>query len=187
MIFEARPEKKKIFDLKNEKSLNFWRIYFSTKLPKEKFDTLCTDSINNPELEKGLSNDFNDFVTNITSIIGKDYFDSMKNIAFCKICSIEINKPLLCEHINSKEHKEFENYLISNNMTYCELCKREIRNDEWREHIISQKHLEFEKRSYCKICNMKYDSEYRQTSVERMKKVSDHNHSKTHNEKIKRD
>ena len=77
-IFEARPEKKKILNLKNEKSLNFWRIYFSTKLPKEKFDTLCNNSINKPELEKSLPNDFNDFVVNITSIIGKDYFDSMK-------------------------------------------------------------------------------------------------------------
>ena len=186
MIFEARPEKKKIFNLKNEKSLNFWRIYFSTKLPKEKFDTLCNDSINNPELEKGLSNDFNDFVTNITSIIGKDYFDSMKNIAFCKICSIEINKPFLCEHINSKEHKEIENYLNSNNMTYCELCKREIRKDEWREHIISQKHLEFEKRSYCKICNMKYDSEYRQNKCRKDEESFYHNHSKTHKENQER-
>ena len=26
MIFEARPQKKKIFDLKNENSLNFWRL-----------------------------------------------------------------------------------------------------------------------------------------------------------------
>ena len=162
MIFDVRPEKEQIYNLNNVKTKDFWSIYFSTKLPKEKFDTLCKDSINNPELEKSLSNDFNDFVWNITSIIGKDYFDSMKDITFCKICSIEINKPLLYEHNNSKEHKEIEIYLIINCMTYCELCKREIRNDEWREHIISPKHLEFEKRSYCKICNMKYGSVYRQ-------------------------
>ena len=35
MIFEARPEKKKIFNLKNDKSLDFWRLYFLTKQPKE--------------------------------------------------------------------------------------------------------------------------------------------------------
>ena len=36
MIFEARPEKKKIFNLKNEKTIYFWRLYFSTKLPKKR-------------------------------------------------------------------------------------------------------------------------------------------------------
>ena len=149
LIFEARPEKKKIFDLENKKSLNFWRIFFSTKQPKEKSDTLCNDSINNPELEKSLSNDFNDFVINITSIIGKDYFNSMKDITFCKICNVEINKPLLYEHINSKQHKETEKYLIINCMTYCELCSKEIRNDEWRKHIISEDHLKQEGTTYC--------------------------------------
>ena len=28
---------------------------------------------------------------------------------FCKICSIEINKSLLYDHIDSKEHKDIEN------------------------------------------------------------------------------
>ena len=103
MIFEARPQKEKIYKLKNEKSLNFGRINFSSKQPKEKFDALCNDSINNPELEKSLSNAFNDFVTNITSIMGKDYFNSMKDTTFCKICNFELNKPLLYEHNNSKK------------------------------------------------------------------------------------
>ena len=126
MIFDVRPEKEQIYNLNNVKTHNFWRIFFSTKLPNEKFDILCNDSIKNPELEKRLSIDFNDFVMNITSIIRKDYFDSMKDITFCKICSIEINKPLLYEHINSKEHKETEDYLIVVGMTYCELCRKEI-------------------------------------------------------------
>ena len=110
-------------------------------------------------------NNFNDFLTNITSFTGKDCFDSLKDITFPKICSIEINKPLFYEHNNSKEHKETENCLILTCMTYCELCKKEVRKDEWREHIISRKHLEFEKRSYCKFCNMKYDSVYRQKKL----------------------
>ena len=50
MIFEARPERKKIFNLKNEKTLDFWRLYFSTKLPKEKFGILCNDSIDEMEI-----------------------------------------------------------------------------------------------------------------------------------------
>ena len=148
MIFHVRPEKEQISILKNVKTHSFWCIYFSTKLPKEKFDTLCKDSINNPELEKSLSNDFKEFVVTITSIIGKDSFDSMKDMTFCEFCTTEINKPLLYEHINSKEHKEIENYLVLNCMTYCELCKKEIRKDEWREHIISQKHLEFEEKHF---------------------------------------
>ena len=44
----------------------------------------------------------------------------MKNITFCRICSIEIYKTLLYEHIISKEHKEIEDYLIVRGMTYCE-------------------------------------------------------------------
>ena len=120
---------------------------------------------------------------NITSIIGKDYFDSMKDITFCKICSIEINKPLLHEHINSKKHKEIENYLIINSMTYCKLCKREIRNDEWREHIISQKHLDSEEKNYCKVCNMKYDLVYKEN---RDDKGFYHNNSITHKENQER-
>ena len=72
----------------------------------------------------------------------------MKDITFYKTCSFGIKKPLIHEHINSKEHKDIENYLIINCMTYCELCKRKIRNDDWREHINSPKHLEIEEKNY---------------------------------------
>ena len=68
----------------------------------------------------------------------------MKNITFCRTCKIEINKVLLYEHINSKEHKELEDYLIVIGMTYCELCSKEIRNDDWSKHIISEEHLAIE-------------------------------------------
>ena len=71
----------------------------------------------------------------------------MKGITFCKICSIEINKSLLYEHINSKEHKDIADYFIRKCMTYCDLCCKEIRNDEWREDTISEKHLEFEEKN----------------------------------------
>ena len=63
---------------------------------------------------------------------------------FCKNCSIEINKSLLLHHINSKEHRDIENYFIMRCMTYCEICDEETKNDEWREHINSGKHLELE-------------------------------------------
>ena len=52
MIFETRPEKKKIFNLKNEKPCIFLRLYFSKKLAKEKFDTFCNDSTDKLEIEK---------------------------------------------------------------------------------------------------------------------------------------
>ena len=39
-IFESRLEKKKMFNLKIDKTLNFWRLYFSTKLAKMIFDFL---------------------------------------------------------------------------------------------------------------------------------------------------
>ena len=156
MIFEEIPKKKKIFNLKIEKPLNFWRLYFSTKLPTEKFDLLCNDTIDKTEIEKNLMTDFNDFILNVVPIIGKNYFPSMKDKTFCEICSIEVNIALLYKHINSKEHKEIENYLIKKGMTYCEFCKKEIRNDEWREHSISENHLEKEQKNYCKVCKTKY-------------------------------
>ena len=61
----------------------------------------------------------------------------MKDKTFCETCSIEINIALPYKHINSKEHKEIEHYLIKKGMTYCEVCEKEIRKDEWREHNIS--------------------------------------------------
>ena len=80
----------------------------------------------------------------------------MKDKTFCEICSIEVNIALLYKHINSKEHKEIEHYLIKKGMTYCEVCKKEMRNDEWREHSISENHIEIEKLKYCKVCKKKY-------------------------------
>ena len=72
----------------------------------------------------------------VVPIIGKNYFPSMRDKTFCEICSIEVNLAVLYRHINSKEHKQIEYYLIKNSMTYFEVCEKEIRNDEWREHII---------------------------------------------------
>ena len=123
MIFETRPEKKKIFILKDENSHEVWRLYFLTKLPKEKFDILCNDSINKSEVEKNLETDFNDFILNVVLIIGKNYFPTMKDKTFCEFCSIEVNIALLYKHINSKEHKDIEHYLIKKGMTYCEVLK----------------------------------------------------------------
>ena len=118
MIFEARPEKKKVFSLKKEKSLDFWRLYFSTKLPKEKMDLICNDSYDKKEIEKNHETDFNDFILKVVPIIGTKYFPTMKDKPFCEICSIEVNIALLYKHNNSKEHKQIENYFIKNSMTY---------------------------------------------------------------------
>ena len=156
MIFEARPQKKKIFNLKNEKSPNFCSYFFKTKLPKEKFDLLCNDSNDKKEIEKNLGTDFNGFILKVVPNIGKNYFPSMKDKTFCEICSIEVNIALLYKHINSKEHKDIEYYLIRSCMTYCKDCKKEIRNDEWREHTISEKHLNIKQMGYCKICIEEY-------------------------------
>ena len=70
----------------------------------------------------------------------------MRDKTVCEICKIEVNITPLYKHINSKEHKQIENYLIKNSMTYCEVCKKEIRNDEWRDHCISENHLNIEKK-----------------------------------------
>ena len=130
---------------------------FLTKLPKEKFDILCNDSINKLEIEKNLESDFNDFIIKVVPIIGKKYFPSIKDTTFSEICSIEVNIALLYKHINSNEHKDIEYYHIKSCMTYCKVCKKEIRNDEWREHEISENHFNIEKMEYCKFSKTKYD------------------------------
>ena len=43
-MYDACPKKNKINNLKIEKTHDFWQLYFSTKLPEEKFITLCSDS-----------------------------------------------------------------------------------------------------------------------------------------------
>ena len=83
----------------------------------------------------------------------------MDKIRICKICSIEVNKSLLFDHINSKEHKDIEKFFIMKYMTYCESSSKEIKIDEWREHVNSEKHLEFEGKNYCDICKKKYSIE----------------------------
>ena len=79
----------------------------------------------------------------VTPDIGETYFNLMDKIMFCRICSIEINKSLLYDHINSKEHRDIENYFIMKCMTYC------------GEHVISEKHFEFEDKYYCDLCKKK--------------------------------
>ena len=61
MVFNACPIKNKKLILKIEKSQAFWQLYFSAKLPKEKFSSLYSDSIDNSELEGSLSSGFQDF------------------------------------------------------------------------------------------------------------------------------
>ena len=186
MIFEGRPEKKKIFNLKNEKSLDFWRLYFSTKLSKEKFDLLCNDSYDKKEIEKNLETDFHDFILKVVPIIGKNFFPSMKDKTFCEICSIEVNIALLYKHINSKEHKDIEYYLIKKGMTYCGDCKKEIRNDEWRVHVISEYHLNIKHKRYCKICKEEYSitpgNQYSSYETNRISARENHNRTQNHKE-----
>ena len=129
-MYDACPKKNKIYNLKSEKTHDFWQLYFSTKLPKEKFNTLCSDSIVKSELETSLSSDFQNFIQNVTPDNGETYFNLMDKKMFCKVCSIEVNKSLLFDHITSKEQKDIENYFIMKCMTYCESCDKEIKNDE---------------------------------------------------------
>ena len=49
----------------------------------------------------------------------------MNNITFFENRSNEINKSVLFYHIISKEHRDFEDYLIMKCMTYCEYCDEE--------------------------------------------------------------
>ena len=127
MIFNACLEKSKIYKLENKKTHDFWQLYFSTKLPKERFDILCNDSIDNSTIENNLSSDFRDFIQNIAPDIGEEYFDTMDKIMFRKICSIELNKSHHYDHIISKENRDNENYFLMKCMARCEFCNKEIK------------------------------------------------------------
>ena len=81
-IFDIRPELQEIYNLESEKTHDFWQLYISPKVPKEKFGTICGGSFDKLETENSLSNNFNNFISEITPFIGKNYFSSMKNIKF---------------------------------------------------------------------------------------------------------
>ena len=127
--------------MKDEKTLDFWESCFATKVPKEKFDILCSDSSKRPELEASLTSDLLEFINNSTYDIGESYFDSLDKIRIPRICNSEVHKLLLYDHINSKGHREKEKYLNMKRMAYCDRCRKKIKNDEWRQHIISSEHL----------------------------------------------
>ena len=74
MLFNACPKKYKIFNIKIEKTHDFWQLYFSTKLSKENFNILCSHSIDKSELKGSLSSDFQNFIQNVTADIGETFF-----------------------------------------------------------------------------------------------------------------
>ena len=117
MMYDACPKKNEIYNLKTENTHDFWQLDFSTKLPKEKFNTLCGDSNVKSELQTGVSSDFQNFIQNVTPDVGETYFNLLDKIMFCMICSIEVNKSLIFDHITSKEHRYFDEYFIMKCMT----------------------------------------------------------------------
>ena len=88
--------------MKINKTLDFWQSSFPTKLPKDNFDVLCKDSINNSEVEASLTSGLLDFVQNSTHDIGETYFKSLDKIPFCKISSFEKTETLLYDHFIQK-------------------------------------------------------------------------------------
>ena len=112
LIFNTYHNRKNIYNLKDEKTLDFWQSYFEIKLPKEKFDILCKDSNNDSELEDSLTSDLLHFMNDCEHDIESSCFNSLDKTSFCRICSIEVYQSDVFEHINSKEHRDTENYFI---------------------------------------------------------------------------
>jgi len=155
IIFKTYHKRKDIYDLKDEHTLDFWQSYFETKVPKEKFDVLCTTN-NISELEASLTSDLLYFINNCTYDIGETFLDSLDKIIICRICNDEVHKSLLYDHITSEKHRRIENYFIRKCMTYCDKCNIEVKNDEWREHIISYDHTFRYGEKYCNICKKNF-------------------------------
>ena len=116
VIFSAYSNESETSNLKIKKTLDFWQSYFATKLPKEKIFELFKDSINNSELEASLTADLLDFRQNSAQDAGQSYLKALEKIKFCRICSLNINKSLLYDHINSKEHSDNEEYFLRKNV-----------------------------------------------------------------------
>ena len=72
MIFSTNSKTSEIYILKNNKTHDFWQSYFASKLPKEKFDILCSDSINISELENSLISGLLSFTKDAT-ILSEDH------------------------------------------------------------------------------------------------------------------
>ena len=94
--------------MKIRKHLSSGNHVLQKKLEREKFDMLCSESINKSELEDSLTSDLLNLLQNSTYDIGESYFKALDKIKFCNYCKIEINISLLSDHIISKKHKDFE-------------------------------------------------------------------------------
>ncbi len=127
---------KKCGENHNELTTKFFKMFFDIRPQREEIFNLTNEK----------THDF--WQSYFSPKLPKEKFDGL--------CNGSVDKVLLYEHCNSKEHKENEDYLIVMGMTYCDLCNKEIRNDEWRKHIFSENHMNRELKAYCKVCNMKY-------------------------------
>ena len=127
------PIKVKNIILKLKEHLISGRYFLQQVYQKKKaegitaFDLLCSDSINDSELEDSLTSDLLSFIQNSTHDFGETYFKSLDKVKFYQICSIEINKSLLYDHNNSKKHRDIEDCVIGKCMNFCEKRKREIK------------------------------------------------------------
>ena len=61
---------------------------------------------------------FRFLVQNVTPNIVENFFNLMDKIIFRKKSSIELNKAILYDHNNPKEHSDIENCFIIKYMTY---------------------------------------------------------------------
>ena len=156
LIFNTYQSRKNIYNLKDEKTLDFWQSYFATKLPKEKFDILCKDSNNDSELENSLTSDLLYFMNECEHDFENSCFEPLDKVIRCRICFSDVHQSCLFEHIVSNERRDTDNYFINKCMTYCERCYKEIKNDEWTQHLLSDSHLSGDGEKYCNICEKKY-------------------------------
>ena len=125
IIFKTYQNKKDLYNLEDEYVLDFWESYFETKIPKEKYDIILSDSNNNSQLEINLTSDLLYFMNNCSNDNGETYLDPLDKIIICRIGNDEVLKSRLYEHIKSKEHINNENYFIRKCMTYCMQCNME--------------------------------------------------------------
>ena len=157
LIFDTYHNRSEIYYLKNEKAQYSWEGYFESLVAKEKFDQLCSDSIDKSELEDSLITDLRSFINNYSYDIGELHFDTLDKITSCRIRNTEVHESRFFDHIISEGHRVAEKYFIMKCMTYCERFDKEIKNDMWRKHLTSYNHTRCSGEQYCEICKKNYN------------------------------
>ena len=98
-----------IYEIRNEKTCFSGGHIFQQKYQK-KLDKTSSHSNCLGDLMNYLTPHFDNLLQELTPNVCEKHFNLMFVLTFCEICKNGINKDLLYDHTNSKEHRDTESY-----------------------------------------------------------------------------